>query len=421
MHPQEVARHLSTHPQVATAHVRAESDGEEARLVAYVVPADPHAVPTAGSLRAHLAEVLPAGHIPGGYVVIDALPLLPGGKVDAGALPRPRLWHRAGDVPYRRPGTETGRALAELWSEVLRVERVGADDSFFDLGGHSLAAVRIANRIRSRWAVEVSVHDLLERPTVAGLAGLVDAGGTGRTAALPPIEHGEDDDRVPLTAQQQQVWFLDQLAPGNIAYHAQTTIRVVGELDADALQRAVDAITARQSIFRTTFHDDGGTPFQRVHAQGRTPVGRVDISGLPQAGRRARVEELAAMEMTTPFDLGELPLVRWTVVRLGPDEHEIILVEHHLVHDGLVVRAADAGVARRVHRRGHRGAQLSSGARVPVHRLCPPAAARTGGACHAADAGPLGAGARGRSCPGDAALLADPLRAAGLRGRDGAP
>jgi amino acid adenylation domain-containing protein len=333
VHPQEVVRHLTTHPEVAAAHVRAETgDDGETRLVAYLVPTDPHSVPTAGRLREHLARDLPVGHLPTRYVVLDALPLLASGKIDAAALPQSQLWQRA-DVPFRAPGNATEVELAEVWGRVLGVGRVGADDSFFDLGGHSLAAVQIANRVRARWRVETTVADLMAHPTVADLAALVDRASPGAVEDLPRIERG-DDDRVPLTAQQQQVWFLDRLSPGNIAYHAQTTMRVAGDLDLDALQRAVDAITARQSIFRTTFHDADGVPYQRVHPTGPMPVHLVDLAHVPEREHRARVEELVVREMTTPFDLGELPLVRWTVVRLGPTTHEIILVEHHFVHDG---------------------------------------------------------------------------------------
>lgn len=335
VHPQEVIRHLTAHPEVAAAHVRAETgDDGETRLVAYLVPADSHSVPTAGRLREHLARDLPASHLPTRYVVLDALPLLASGKIDAAALPQSQLWQRADDVPFRAPGSATEIELAEVWSRMLGVGRVGADDSFFDLGGHSLAAVQIANRVRARWRAEITVGDLMAHPTVAELAGLVDRAVPGAGDGLPQIERGVDEDRVPLTAQQQQVWFLDRLSPGNIAYHAQTTMRVAGELDLDALQRAVDTITARQSIFRTTFHDADGVPYQRVHPTGPMPVRLVDLSHVPEQEHRARVEELVVREMTTPFDLGELPLVRWTVVRLSPAIHEIILVEHHFVHDG---------------------------------------------------------------------------------------
>ncbi|MFD9691735.1 amino acid adenylation domain-containing protein [Kitasatospora sp. NPDC059088] len=336
VHPQEVVRHLAAHPHVASAHVLATpGDAQTPRqLIAYIVPTDPHAVPTAGLLRAHLGESLPAAHIPDRYVVVDALPLRSNGKIDVDALPRPVLWGRSGDVPLRAPGTAVEARLAEVWRKVLRVDELGVDDSVFDLGGHSLALMQIANQVRRIWQVELTVQDIMNAPTIAHLATVVE--GLERDGAgLPSIARGGSDTLAPLTSQQQQVWFLDRLAPGNVAYHAQTTMRVTGTLDTDALRQAIETITERQAVFRTTFHERDGIPYQQVHDRvDHADVEVIDITQLPAGERRARTEALIRERITTPFDLGELPLARWSVVRQDERENEIILVEHHLIHDG---------------------------------------------------------------------------------------
>ncbi|MFG2847019.1 amino acid adenylation domain-containing protein [Kitasatospora sp. NPDC048296] len=336
VHPQEVVRHLVAHPHVASAHVLATPGDTRAprQLIAYIVPTDPHSVPTAGLLRAHLGESLPAAHIPDRYVVVDALPLRSNGKIDVDSLPRPVLWGRSDDVPLRAPGTAVETRLVEVWREVLRVDELGVDDSVFDLGGHSLALMQIANQVRRVWQVELTVQDIMNAPTVALLASVIERrerDGVG----LPPIVRGGSDASAPLTAQQQQVWFLDRLAPGNVAYHAQTTMRVSGSLDIDALRRAIETITKRQAVFRTTFHEHDGVPYQQVHSRvNHADVEVIDISHLPAGERRARTEALIRERITAPFDLGTLPLARWSVVRQDEREHEIILVEHHLIHDG---------------------------------------------------------------------------------------
>ncbi|MFJ9842554.1 amino acid adenylation domain-containing protein [Kitasatospora sp. NPDC101155] len=336
VHPQEVVRHLVAHPHVTSAHVLATPGDARAprQLIAYIVPTDPHSVPTAGLLRAHLGESLPTAHIPDRYVVVDALPLRSNGKIDVDALPRPVLWGRSDDVPLRAPGTAVEARLAEIWRGVLRVDELGVDDSVFDLGGHSLALVQIANQVRRVWQVELTVQDIMSAPTVALLASVIESRERD-SVGLPPIVRGGSDALAPLTAQQQQVWFLDRLAPGNVAYHAQTTMRVTGTLDIDALRRAIETITKRQAVFRTTFHERDGVPYQRVHSRvDHADVEVVDISHLPAGERRARTEALIRERITTPFDLGTLPLARWSVVRQDEGEHEIILVEHHLIHDG---------------------------------------------------------------------------------------
>ncbi|WP_078880332.1 non-ribosomal peptide synthetase [Kitasatospora purpeofusca] len=336
VHPQEVVRHLTAHPHVASAHVLATPGDHRSprQLVAYIVPTDPHSVPTAGLLRAHLGEALPAAHIPDRYVVVDALPLRSNGKIDVDALPQPLLWGRSGDVPLRAPATPVEIRLVEIWREVLRVDELGVDDSVFDLGGHSLALMQIANQVRRAWQVELTVQDVMSAPTIARLA-VVIGSREQDGAGFPSIVRAGTGEAAPLTSQQQQVWFLDRLAPGNVAYHAQTTMRVVGTLDIEALRRAIKVITARQSVFRTTFHERDGVPYQQVHDRDdHADVEVIDISGLPAAERRPRTEELVRERITTPFDLGSLPLARWSVVRQDEQEYEIVLVEHHLIHDG---------------------------------------------------------------------------------------
>ncbi|MCX5205599.1 amino acid adenylation domain-containing protein [Streptomyces sp. NBC_00237] len=337
VHPREADRHLTAHPQVAAAHTLAPRTGpsDTTELIAFVVPADERAVPTAGQLRDHLATQLPPAHVPTRYVIVDALPLRTNGKVDTEALPLPSGWQRDTHSPRRPPATDTEEALAAVWCEVLEVTDLGTDDSFLDLGGHSLAVARMANRITERFGVRLPVSALMAAPTIAEQAALLTAPErAGLSAPLPPLVRAAPDADVPLTAQQRQVWFLQKLSPGNVAYHAQTTLRVIGALDTDALGRAVATLTARHAIFRTTFHDDDGTPRQRTHATGPMPVELVDLTALPAGEQRARVEEITAERARTPFALDELPLLRWTVVRLGPLQHEIVLVEHHLVHDG---------------------------------------------------------------------------------------
>jgi amino acid adenylation domain-containing protein len=171
----EIETALLAHPDVREATVQALDEGGERRLVAYVVPSSPGEMGEA--LRAWLGERLPAYMVPTTWVALPVLPRTPNGKLDRKALPRP-LAGAAGDgfVP---PGTPEEQALAEIWAEVLGVERVGIHDDFFRLGGHSLLAARVMAGLRRRFQVEVPLRSLFQAPTVAGLARLVrDAGGT---------------------------------------------------------------------------------------------------------------------------------------------------------------------------------------------------------------------------------------------------
>ncbi len=164
----EVEAVLMEHAGVREAFVMAREDAPgEKRLAAYVVPEDP-AAPDAAELRGWLRERLPEYMVPSAWVTLDALPLTPNGKVDRAALPAPDASAGAGE--YMPPRNATEEVLADLWSSLLGVERVGIHDDFFALGGHSLLATRVVTRTRQMLHVEVPLRVLFETPTVAGLA-----------------------------------------------------------------------------------------------------------------------------------------------------------------------------------------------------------------------------------------------------------
>ena len=333
----EITATLTGHPGVREAHVLLHEAADDARLVAYVAPTDLHRLPAASALRRYLAERLPAFMVPASYVIVEALPLNTNGKVDRTALPEPEL-RRLGDPErYVAPHSATEVALAAIWREVLRLDRIGTRDSFLDLGGHSLLATQIAARVAEQFTVDIAVRAVFDRPTIAEFAAEVDAlraAGVNGEPALPPVEPGSGPVDSPLSLAQQQVVFLEGLAPGNAAYRAQATIRVTGPLDMGVLAQVLTEITRRHESLRTTYHDRDGQHRQVVQPPTAYPLRRVDLTGDATADREAALARVLREEMDRDFDLETLPLSRWTAVRLGPEEHELIMVEHHLVHDG---------------------------------------------------------------------------------------
>jgi amino acid adenylation domain-containing protein len=173
--PGEIEVALRGHPFVAEAAVVARDDGAGGRALAAFVAAAPGRAPSAAELREHLATQLPAWMIPSHFVMMDALPKGPAGKVERRALPAVTAAAAPDDVAgWTAPETVTEEAVAAVWGEVLGLDRVGATDDFFDLGGHSLKATRILSRIAARLGVELSVGVIFDRPTVRGMAALVD-------------------------------------------------------------------------------------------------------------------------------------------------------------------------------------------------------------------------------------------------------
>jgi amino acid adenylation domain-containing protein len=194
--PGEVEAALAALPGVGAAAVVAREDRPgDVRLAAYVAPADSAAPPEPDALRRALAAVLPDAMVPSAFVVLDRLPLTPSGKTDRRALPAPG---EAAGAEFVAPATATERVLAEIWSEVLGVERVGADDSFFALGGHSLLAVQAATRIRAALGVDVPLRTLFDEPRLRGLAAWLDGGADDDlddlAAALAELSEAEMDE-----------------------------------------------------------------------------------------------------------------------------------------------------------------------------------------------------------------------------------
>jgi amino acid adenylation domain-containing protein len=324
----EIEAALRRHPDVSGAIVVAREDRPgDRRLVAYVV-ADAEAAGRA-ELREHLRRTLPEYMVPSAFVRLDAFPQTPTGKLDHRALPAPE-----GDAyargAYEAPQGETEEALAEVWSELLGVERVGRRDNFFELGGHSLLAVQVISRIRQVLGVEVVLGELFARPVLAELArGLKEAG----QAALPPIEPVERGDRLPLSFAQQRLWFLERLGSGGAAYHIPVRLRLRGELDRDALGRALDRITARHEALRTTFAEVDGEPVQRIAPAGESAFLFLDHDLREHPEAEAEFRRLAVEEASAPFDLERGPLVRGRLVRLAADDHVLLVTLHHAVSD----------------------------------------------------------------------------------------
>ncbi|MGD1209706.1 non-ribosomal peptide synthetase, partial [Mycobacterium seoulense] len=298
----------------AAVIAREDRPGDK-RLVAYLTgSADPAAV------RAALAERLPDYMIPAAIVPLASLPLTLNGKLDTHALPPPDYLGHG----YRAPATLTEELLAGIYAKVLGLGRVGADDSFFDLGGDSLSAMRLVAAVNSSLDANLSVRALFETPTIRLLAPRLHQG-EGR---LPRVQAGVRPAVVPLSFAQSRLWFLDQLHGSSPVHNMAVALRLRGRLDAGVLGVALADVVARHESLRTVFAAPDGIPRQVVVPVGKFDFGWqvVDASGWP-ADRLAEAVEAAARYS---FDLAvEIPL-RATLFRVSEREHVLVAVAHHI-------------------------------------------------------------------------------------------
>ena len=324
----EIEAHLESVPGVRQAAVRPIGvvAGRADQLVGYVV-LEPGATLDAPSIKTHLSMYLHEGAVPGTIVALDTLPRNASGKVDRHALPKPEL--NAVSDHFTAPRTPTERALADIWSHVLGLPQVGVHQNFFDIGGHSLLAVRVQAAISRELGVQIPLRKLFEVATIAGLGILVEG---GEQESAPAIQRHEYGDTAPLSAEQRRMWFLHRMEPDSTAYHVPLVYDVVGTLDYAALKSAVQKLTDRHESLRTTIEEDALGPRQRILPPGQSvPWKLVDVSEHDQPCEAAR--RLIAGEMATPFDLEhELPLR--IVVAHAENDHDVLLVLfHHIAID----------------------------------------------------------------------------------------
>ncbi|WP_428833802.1 condensation domain-containing protein, partial [Kutzneria viridogrisea] len=315
--PGEVESVLRQHPEVRDAVVIAREDGGHKRLVAYVVGSD-------GDLSSWLRYRLPEYMVPAVFVVLERMPLNANGKLDRKALPAPEF--TGAGHGYVAPRNEIERRLAEVWAEVLGVDRVGVEDNFFELGGDSILSIRMASRIRTTIGADISPGAVFSTPTIAGLAQVVPMT-TSTTERIPPAQRGE---ALPLSFAQQRLWFLNEFEPDSTEYVTPAAIRLHGTLDVTALSEAFTALIVRHESLRTTFGSVDGVGVQRIHEPEPFQVEVLDMAGLSADA----VDRVVAQESTRPFDLAAGPLLRVKLLRLGAEEHVLILVQHHIITDG---------------------------------------------------------------------------------------
>ncbi|NUP29424.1 MAG: amino acid adenylation domain-containing protein, partial [Nocardia sp.] len=322
----EIESALLAQPVVSQAVVTVAASELGEQLVAYVVPA-PGAQIASVALLESLRDVLPVYMIPATVMELDAFPLNTSGKLDRKALPAPVFEARE----FRAPSTPIEEIVAGVFADVLGIERIGADDDFFTLGGNSLIATQVAARLGAALDVQVPVRMLFEASTVTALAAAAEtATGRGGVPVLAPRERPE---RVPLSLAQQRMWFLNRFDDRSAAYNIPLALRLSGALDVDALRAAVSDLVARHEVLRTVYPEVDGIGHQQVLSAGEVDIA-LDPEQVTGAELPARVLELAGVL----FDvMVELPF-RVSLLRVDEHNHVLVLVAHHISADGFSPR-----------------------------------------------------------------------------------
>ncbi|NEQ77289.1 MAG: amino acid adenylation domain-containing protein [Okeania sp. SIO2C9] len=360
----EIEAVLAQHPnlrQVAVI-VREEQPGDK-RLVAYVCPHEGKIL-TSSELYHFLGERLPEYMVPSTFVMLEALPLTPSGKVDRRALPIPVASNLVRENSFVAPRDLIEQQLAQIWSEVLGISPIGVYDNFIELGGHSLLATKIIGLVRARLQVELPLNRLFECPTVAKLGKeVLPLEGLDVGASLQPIPR---DPRMPISFSQEQMWFLNQLTPEEPVCNESLTIHLGGDIDIPALEESLTELIRRHEILRTTYRfltanfapltpqlwgeielkspiiggfrglsENGcnGQPCQEIQPPSTFTLPIVDLRQWSETARETEALRIATEQLRQRFDLNRGPLLRATLIQLTSDSYRLYFAIHHILVD----------------------------------------------------------------------------------------
>ncbi|WP_137811337.1 non-ribosomal peptide synthetase, partial [Gordonia sp. GAMMA] len=317
----EIEAALLAVPGVSAAAARVvDIPGRGEQLIGYLVRDAQDAV-DATEVRRIAGRAVPSYMVPDQIIDVDTLPLTANGKLDRDALPVPDSATVVEEIVAPTGPQET--AVAQVFAEVLGVDVIGVTTSFFDLGGNSLSATRLASRVADALGTEVSVRDVFEAPSVRDLVDAV----SGRGSTLPPVVAvSPRPERIPLSFAQRRIWFINRFQPDSVAYNIPAVLRLTGPLDTHALRAAIVDAVERHEVLRTTFPDDAGEPYQLIHPTGEVDT-RLDWALVDSADEL----ELAA---GTGFDVTAQWPLRARLWRIDDTEAILAIILHHIGADG---------------------------------------------------------------------------------------
>ena len=337
----DVETAILKHPEVKNAAVVAIDNSEGSnRLVAYVTTKTNF---DRLDLSAWLKSILPDYMIPSLFIPIDRMPLTRSDKLDRKALPLPQAAQAGQDRVYREPTSDTQIHLAEKWKEILDLNQVSVDDNFFEVGGHSLHAVRILSWVRSMFQVELSLVQFFEQPVLGVVARKIEQLKNAhassydaplKDAAMEEIVPVSRDGKLPLSSAQKRLWVLENINPGLPVYNLSDSIRLRGKLDTGLLERIYQELVRKHAVFRTAFRDLEGEPIQVISPDTSFSVNHIYLEAVKADQLEDEAHRLAVLQGRIPFDLNQAPLIRIDLIHIRPDDILLVQTMHHIISDG---------------------------------------------------------------------------------------
>ncbi|WP_160715571.1 non-ribosomal peptide synthetase [Chitinophaga solisilvae] len=324
----EITHVLETHPDITAAVVTVHTmPSGDKQLAAYVV-GNSNLQP--GTLPEFLSGSLPAYMVPLYYTQLESLPLNANGKVDRKRLPLPEDMVTHSAAAYEAPRNAVERQLAAIWSEILSLQEksIGIRDNFFDLGGHSLRAIRLVSTLYQHFEVKVALKDIFAHPELESLAQLITSLGHAEFIHIPVTP---EQDSYVLSSAQRRLWVLSQLDGGSVAYNVPFAYVFEGLLDVSLLEDSFRRLIARHEILRTVFRENEAGELRQFIQ----PADNVNVTITDIRNNASALEEFLLQDFHQPFDLYNGPLLRAVLYRLEDQRWVLSLVMHHIISDGV--------------------------------------------------------------------------------------
>lgn len=276
-------------------------------------------------MKQMLDTSVPEYMIPSELIALRKIPITPNGKADKRFLSE-REERLISKLNYQPPSGELQTDLVHIWEQLLGMDRIGVEDSFFDLGGHSLLVIRLISAMRSKLGIELAIKDVFLNPTISRLSAFIERS-MEDNLSLPPVVKAESTEFIPLSFSQERLWFLDKME-GTVQYHLPTVLKLTGTPDIEALQRAFKSLVERHEAFRTVFREHKGQPCQVI-----IPADNWELTFTEWKGQSETPEAYLGRFIRNPFRLDTDYMIRAEIIRLDTNEHLLAVVLHHIASD----------------------------------------------------------------------------------------
>lgn len=309
-----------------------QKSSNEKNLIAYLVAKEPV---NSSDLRSFLAQRLPEYMIPSSFIILEKFPLTSNGKVDIKALGSLKNRNLKSSTKYIAPGTSIEKTLAKIWEELLGISEIGINDSFFEIGGHSIKATQIISSIYKELNTKIELRSIYLNPTIASLAKVVASASKVLYESIRPVEVQE---YYNLSPAQRRLWILDQIEEDQIAYNIPGVYIFNGDLKRDQLQHVFSTLLERHESLRTSFVSIEGEPKQKILDSSSVSIDIKYIDLRLDPAKEEKAREMARQEISAPFNLEKGPLLRVALIHLEKDKYIFLFVMHHIISDGWSVK-----------------------------------------------------------------------------------